>query len=313
MKTAVRISTIFDFVKRSNLRAVNKKTLESMAMAGAFNCFGDLHRRQYLYTVPGEMNLLEKAARYAVTLQQEEQAAQVSLFGGPQGLEIPLPRAEDCEPYSEIEKLKIEKEVTGFYISGHPLDQYKLEIDNFCTCTVDKVTNYQNQEIAVAGIVTKNLERQMRNGKPFGLITIEDFQTSLDMALFGEDYLSNRHRLSVGEFVYIKGRVEERYNRPGVWELQPSQVQLLSELREKMTRGIQITIPVARLNAELIDQLEQITYTYPGTCTLKIRVHDERENIAVELLSRRYKINPDNHLFSRLDEIEDITYGLATG
>ncbi len=303
---------IFDFVKRSNLRAVNKKTLESMAMAGAFDCFSDLHRRQYLYTAPGEMNLLEKAARYAATLQYEEQAAQVSLFGGPQGLEIPLPRVEDCEPYSEIEKLRIEKEVTGFYISGHPLDQYRLEIDNFCTCTVDKVNNYRNQEIAVAGIVTKSLERQMRNGKPFGLITIEDFQTSLDMALFGEDYLSNRHRLSIGEFVYVKGRVEERYNRPDVWELQPSQVQLLSELREKMTRGIRITLPAARLDAALIHRLEELTHAFPGTCTLKVCLQDEPENIAVELLSRRYKINPDNRLFDQLDELKDVSYGLAT-
>ena len=304
---------IFDFVKRSNLRAVNKKTLESMAMAGAFDCFEQLHRRQYLYTPPGDMNLLEKAARYAVTLQQEEQAAQVSLFGGPQGLEVPLPKVEDCEPYSEIEKLKIEKEVTGFYISGHPLDQFRLEIDNFCTCTVDKVPHYQNQEIAVAGIVTKSIERQMRDGKPFGLITIEDFQTSLDMALFGEEYLSNRHRLSMGEFVYVKGRVEERYNRPGVWELRPSTVQLLSELREKMTRGIRINIPVARLNAELINRLEELTHAYPGTCALKVCVQDEQENIAVELLSRKYKINPDNLLFDQLDGLEDITYGLAVG
>ena len=304
---------IFDFVKRSNLRAVNKKTLESMAMAGSFDCFSDLHRRQYLYTPPGDMNLLEKAARYAATLQHEEQAAQVSLFGGPQGLEIPLPRVEDCEPYSEIEKLRIEKEVTGFYISGHPLDQFRLEIENFCTCTVDKVNNYQNQEIAVAGIVSKSIERQRHDGKPFGLVTIEDYQTSLDMALFGEEYLSNRHRLSVGQFVYVKGRVEERYNRPGVWELRPNTVQLLSELREKMTRGIRITLPAACLDASLIHRLEELTHAFPGTCTLKVCLQDEQENIAVELLSRRYKINPDNQLFDQLDELKDVTYGLAMG
>ncbi len=304
---------IFDFVKRSNLRAVNKKTLESMAMAGAFDCFENLHRRQYLYAEPGDMPLIEKAARYAATLQQEEQAAQVSLFGGAQGLEVPRPRVTECEPYSEIEKLKIEKEVTGFYISGHPLDQYKLEIDNFCTCTVDKVTNYQNQEIAVAGIVTKSLERQMRNGKPFGLITIEDFQTSLDMALFGEDYLSNRHRLSIGEFIYVKGRVEERYNRPGVWELQPSQVQLLSELREKMTRGIRVVVSVDGLNTSMIDKLEELTHQHPGTCDLRLCVQDQSEGIAVELLSRKYKINPESTLFSRLDELSGVSYGLVKG
>ena len=302
---------IFDFVRRSNLRAVNKKTLESMAMAGAFDCFEGLHRRQYLYAEPGDTHLIEKATRYAVTLQQEEQAAQVSLFGGAQGLEIPLPKVADCEPYSDIEQLKIEKEVTGFYISGHPLDQFKLEIQNFCTCTVDRIEKFKNQEIAVAGIVTKSLERQMRDGKPFGLVTIEDYQTSLDMAFFGEEYLSNRHRLSVGEFVYVKGRVEERYNRPDVWELRPSVVQLLTEVRDKMTQGVQIIIPAAKITLPFIDQLEQLIGEYPGHCALKLLLQDETENLQVAVMSRKHKINPDNAFFEKLDEIGPVRYQLA--
>ena len=302
---------IFDFVRRSNLRAVNKKTLESMAMAGAFDCFEGLHRRQYLYAEPGDTHLIEKATRYAVTLQQEEQAAQVSLFGGAQGLEIPLPKVADCEPYSDIEQLKIEKEVTGFYISGHPLDQFKLEIQNFCTCTVDRIEKFKNQEIAVAGIVTKSLERQMRDGKPFGLVTIEDYQTSLDMAFFGEEYLSNRHRLSVGEFVYVKGRVEERYNRPDVWELRPSVVQLLTEVRDKMTQGVQIIIPTAKITLSFIDQLEQLIGEYPGHCALKLLLQDETENLQVTVMSRKHKINPDNAFFEKLDELGPVRYQLA--
>ena len=302
---------IFDFVRRSNLRAVNKKTLESMAMAGAFDCFEGLHRRQYLYAEPGDTHLIEKATRYAVTLQQEEQAAQVSLFGGAQGLEIPLPKVADCEPYSDIEQLKIEKEVTGFYISGHPLDQFKLEIQNFCTCTVDRIEKFKNQEIAVAGIVTKSLERQMRDGKPFGLVTIEDYQTSLDMAFFGEEYLSNRHRLSVGEFVYVKGRIEERYNRPDVWELRPSVVQLLTEVRNKMTQGVQIIIPAAKITLPFIDQLEQLIGEYPGHCALKLLLQDETENLQVAVMSRKHKINPDNAFFEKLDEIGPVRYQLA--
>ena len=302
---------IFDFVRRSNLRAVNKKTLESMAMAGAFDCFEGLHRRQYLYAEPGDTHLIEKATRYAVTLQQEEQAAQVSLFGGAQGLEIPLPKVADCEPYSDIEQLKIEKEVTGFYISGHPLDQFKLEIQNFCTCTVDRIEKFKNQEIAVAGIVTKSLERQMRDGKPFGLVTIEDYQTSLDMAFFGEEYLSNRHRLSIGEFVYVKGRVEERYNRPDVWELRPSVVQLLTEVRTKMTQGVQIIIPAAKITLPFIDQLEQLIGEYPGHCALKLLLQDEAENLQVAVMSRKHKINPDNAFFEKLDELGPVRYQLA--
>ncbi|MEQ9441602.1 MAG: DNA polymerase III subunit alpha [Cyclobacteriaceae bacterium] len=302
---------IFEFTKRSNLRAVNKKTLECMAMAGAFDCFPQIHRRQYLHVPPGDASLLEKAAKYAQNLQQEEDAAQVSLFGGSGGLEVPKPRVVDCEPYSDLEKLKIEKEVTGFYISGHPLDQFRLEIESFCKCTVDRITEYRNSDIAVAGIITKSIERQTRDGKPFGLVTMEDYQSSLDLAFFGEDYLSNRHRLSLGEFVYVKGRVEERYNRPGVWELRPQTVQLLTEIRQKMTGGIQVSIPVGQLSAALIDQLEALSVEYKGNCPVEIRVHDDQESMSIAMLSRKYRWEPDHQLFSALGELAGISYQLT--
>nr|WKN38841.1 DNA polymerase III subunit alpha [Tunicatimonas sp. TK19036] len=301
---------IFEFTKRSNLRAVNKKTLECMAMAGAFDCFPDVHRRQYLHVPPGDASLLEKAAKYAQNLQQEEDAAQVSLFGGSGGLEVPKPRVTECEPYSELEKLKIEKEVTGFYISGHPLDQFKLEIENFCK-TIDVITNYQNQSIAVAGIITKSIERQTRSGKPFGLVTMEDYQASLDLAFFGEDYLSNRHRLSVGEFVYVEGTVQERYNKPGVWELAPQNVQLLTEIREKKTKGIQVRIMADQLNQSLIEQLEVLSEAHKGNCPVQVCVHDARENMSVEMLSRKYRWQPDHQLFGALDELKGVSYQLT--
>lgn len=282
-----------------------------MAMAGAFDCFPNLHRRQYLYAPPGDAPLIEKAAKYAQTLQQEEAAAQVSLFGGAGGLEVPKPRVVDCEPYSDLEKLKIEKEVTGFYISGHPLDQFKLEIESFCTCTVDRITQYQNKEVAVAGIITKSMERQTNTGKPFALVTIEDYQTSLDMAFFGEDFLSNRHRLSLGEFVYVKGRVEERYNRPGVWELRPQAVQLLTEIREKMTGGIQLTIPLEHLSQNLIERLEALSAEYQGNCPVKVCVHDEQENMTIDMLSRKYRWQPGGQLFGALEELDGVSYQLT--
>ncbi|MDF9799843.1 DNA polymerase-3 subunit alpha [Catalinimonas alkaloidigena] len=301
---------IFEFTKRINLRQVNKKTLEVLAMAGAFDCFDGLHRRQYLHTEEGDASLIEKACKYAVTLQQEEESAQQSLFGGSNGVDVPLPRLTDCEPYSEIEKLKIEKEVIGFYISGHPLDQFKLEIENFCTCTVDQVPNYKNQDISVAGIVTSFQERQTRTGKPFGLVTIEDYQTSLNLAFFGEDFLSNRHRLSIGEFVYIRGKVEERYNQPDVWELRPQSVQLLSEIREKMTKGVQLKIPVEVLDDKLVSDLEKLLLDYQGSCALKVYLQDGMESITVDTMSRKFKVNPVNSFFETVEKLKDITYKL---
>ncbi len=303
---------IFEFTKRSNLRVVNKKTFECLAMSGAFDCFEDLHRRQYLFSENGEPTLIEIATRYGAAAQQEEQAAQQSLFTGAGGFEVPLPRVTDCEPYSKLEKLKLEKDVLGFYISGHPLDQFRLEINNFCTCTLDNIERYKNQDITVAGIVSKSITRQNKNGQPFGLFTIEDYQTSLDMAMFGEDFLSNKHMLSPGEFIYIKGKVQERYNQPDVWELRPQTIQLLTEVREKLTKGLQLSMDVQFLNTSLIDQLEELFEANPGKCYLKINVVDPTENVTVELQSRKYKVNPHNDLISALDKFNEVGYAVLS-
>ena len=302
-----KYKNIFEFAKRSNLRAVNKKTFECLAMSGAFDCFTDMHRRQYLYAENGDSNLVELAARYGANAQQEAMTAQQSLFGGENGVAMPVPKPAPCPPFTELEKLKLEKEVLGFYISGHPLDQFKLEINNFCTCTLDKVSDYRNTEISVAGIVNRLVVKQGRNGQPFGLFSIEDYQSSVDLAMFGEEFLSFKHLLNIGEFVYIKGRVEERYNQPGVWELRPKTVQLLSEIREKLTKGVHLLLHGDDVSALLVDHLEGLLGNYPGSCSLKVSVLDESESIGVELLSRKYRVSPDNDLMRALEKMKEVS------
>ena len=233
---------VFQFAQRVNLRTVNKKTFESLSMAGAFDCFEGLHRRQYLTAENGESSLIEKLIRFGNRVQSEQNASQVSLFGGDSGIDIPLPKVPYSEPYTELEMLKIEKEVVGFYISGHPLEQFKLDIQHFCTCTVNKIEEHKGEKIAVAGIVSKLDERISKKGNRFGLFSVEDFEDSLDMAMFGEEYLKFRHLLGVGSFIFIQGQVIERYKQPGVWELRPYNIQLLAEIRDKMSKGILLQV-----------------------------------------------------------------------
>ncbi|MDH3709631.1 MAG: DNA polymerase III subunit alpha [Cyclobacteriaceae bacterium] len=299
---------IFDFAERVNLRTVNKKTFESLAMAGAFDCFEDFHRRHYLHAPEGETTLIEMVIRYGNRKQSEQNASQVSLFGGDSGVEIPLPKVPPCEPYSELEKLRIEKEVVGFYISGHPLDQFRIDIEQFCSCTVDKIEERKNEKVAVAGIVTKFVERTSKNGRPFGLFTIEDFVDSLDLAMFGEEYLKFRHLLGIGNFVYIEGQVTERYKQPGVWELRPYSIQLLTEIREKMSKGILLQVQLQDINEDLVSKLEHLSQDYPGNCQLKLNVADIQDNIAVELLSRKFQVKPQDELMKELDSIPEISY-----
>lgn len=294
---------IFDFAERIDLRTVNKRTFESLAMAGGFDCFEGLHRRQYLYAPDNETNLIEKAIKYGNMHQAEKNNAQQSLFGGSSGVEIPLPKVDDCEPYSEIEKLKIEKDVVGFYISGHPLDQFKLEIENFCTCTVDKVENYKGQEISVGGIVTKAMERYGKNGNPFGIFAIEDYADSLEMIMFGEEYLKNRHLLAIGNFLYITGRVEERRGQPGVWQLMPKRIQLLQEIRDKMAKSLILKLPANSVDADFMENIEQILQDHPGQCNLEFQLFDQEEKIAVSLRSKKYRINPANNLIEKIESL----------
>ena len=299
---------IFQFAQRVNLRTVNKKTFESLAMAGAFDCFADLHRRQYMVAENGENSLIEKVIRYGNRLQDEQNASQVSLFGGDSGVEIPLPKVPYNEPYSELEKLRIEKEVVGFYISGHPLDQFKLDIQHFCTCSVNKIESHKQEKIAVAGIVTKFNERLSKNGRPFGLFSIEDFEDSLDLAMFGEEYLKFRHLLGIGSFIYLEGQVIERYKQPGVWELKPFNIQLLSEIRDKMSKGILVRVNLHHLTDDLVDKLETLSQDYPGPCQLKLNVSDPQENIEVETLSRKFQVKPQDELIAELDLLSDISF-----
>lgn len=296
-------SDIFNFAERVNLRTVNKKTFESLAMAGGFDNFPDTHRNQYLFQQEGISNLIELAIKYGNNYQQEKEASQQSIFGGEGGMEIPKPKLPIADKFSEIEKLKIEKDVVGFYISGHPLDQFRIEIDNFCTCPVEYIEEHKNKVIHLAGIVVKTIERLTKRGQPFGLFTIEDFKGSVDMALFGEDYLKNKHFLVMGNFLYLTGRVEERYNQPDVWEFRPKAFHLLGDIRDELTKEVELQIDASRLSSSSVDSLERIATNHHGKCILKLVVYDTEEQIKVELLAKKYLIDPSNEFFKAVAEL----------
>ena len=299
-------SDVFNFSERVNLRTVNKKTFESLAMAGAFDEFPETHRNQFLFQQEGEANLIELAVRYGNNYQQEKEASQQSLFGGSTGMEIPKPRLPSVDNFTEIEKLKIEKDVVGFYISGHPLDQFRVEIDNFCTCPVEDIEDYKSKVIHLAGIIVKTSERLTKKGQPFGLFTIEDFKGTIDMALFGEDYLKNKHFLVMGNFLYLTGRVEERYNQPGLWEFRPKVFHLLSEIRNELSKEIELQVDATQLNAVIVDDIERIAREFHGKCLLKLVVYDTTEQIKVDLMAKKYLVDPSNSFFEEIADIEGI-------
>jgi len=308
---------VFEFSERVNLRAVNKKNFESLAMAGGFDCFETYHRKQYLWAPEQEQTLIEKVIRYAQAKQAEKDAAQVSMFGGDSNVATPLPRVAECEPFSEMEKLKIEKEVVGFYISGHPLDQFEIELDSFCK-PISDINKFPNQDIAIGGIVNGIRNGQTKNGKPYGVVHVEDYNGSVELFMMGEKYMNFAQYLRPGEFLFIQGAVEINWRKqkemrenpaanvsPEDWELQPMAISLLSELREKRGKGIRLTLDAKMVDQEMIEKLINLTSAHEGKTDLRVQLFDRQENLSVELFSRSIKIDPTNELIQGLGELAE--------
>ena len=307
-----KYSNIFEFCKRVNSRALNKKTLESLAMAGSFDCFPQHHRRQYLEAPDGEVPLLEKAVRYAQKVQQEADSAQVSLFGGGGGMEVPLPSVPSMEPFSQLQQLNIEKEVVGLFITGHPLDQFKVEIESFTNTSLPEFTDIdglrKKGDIKTAGMVTSFAHRTTKTGKPFGTLTLEDYSGGHTFFIFGDDYVKFKEYFMNGWFLFITGGVFQSKWKENEYEFKIGAISLLSEVRSKMVKGLRINIDLDDLTYDLMEKLETITSKYKGDAKLHINVIDSKENITLDLVSKNYRVDPSNEMIKDLGQIPEVVY-----
>jgi DNA polymerase III subunit alpha len=299
--------SIYDFAERINLRTVNKKTFECLARSGAFDCFPEAHRAQYFHEDTNG-NFIEKLIKYGGNHRIEKTSTQQSLFGGDVFSATPKPKPMPCEQWDNLVKLRNEKEVVGFYISGHPLDMFKLEMSQFCNTTLGQVMDQKNKDVTVAGIVSKSQVKQSKNGKFFSIFTVEDYTDSLDMMLFGEDHQKMGHMITPGQFIYIKGKVQTRWGQQDNWEFKPQSIQLLSDIREKLTKGILLNLDIKFVDEKMIKQVEDLFTLYPGHCQLKVKLTDISENISLELFSKKYRVSPANELLQVLADIPGISY-----
>jgi DNA polymerase-3 subunit alpha len=304
-------SDIFDFATRVNPRQVNKKTFESLAMAGAFDCFPEYHRRQYLFAEEGDQPLIDKAVRYGQRLNADKNNAQQSLFGGENALEIPKPKVSECEPYGPTEKLNIEKEVVGVYITGHPLDQFKFEMQYFCNSKISDLKDLDGKighDMMVAGIVTDAAHKMTKNGKPFGILTLEDYEDHHTFYIFSDDYIKFKEFISPGWFLYLKGKVTQKSWGDQKLEYQIQDIQILGDIREKMSKRLSLFVQPDHISNDMIDKLESLAETYPGNCQLKLNLRDDVEQMEVQLLSRKYMIQPHDDLLKELEMISGVNF-----
>ncbi len=320
--------SVYDFAKRSNTRTVNKKAYESFVYSGAFDGFGN-HRAQFFFIGQNDkMNGIEKLIKYANDFQNNESSSQSSLFGGSVADLISEPTLPVAPEWTLLDRLKFEKDAIGIFLSGHPLDNYKLELERFCIHKVKHLSlvnkirtgdtnediladfeSIKNRELVVGGLVVLASQRITKTGKPFGTIVFEDYEDTCELALFGDDFIKFKQFLTDGYFLRINGRVAERFRKEGDWEFKINSIDLLSEVRDKLAKSITLQIPLEKVTDDLMGQIHSLlTHNKENSehqrCQLLFEVLDREQNVRIKMPSKTIKINPNNYLLEQLNALD---------
>ena len=306
-------NSIYEVASRVNLRAANKKCFEALAAAGAFDSFKGVHRAQYFYTNGGTQSSgIEMAIRYGSDAQQNLNSQQQSLFGGDQAVfEVHEPKLPACEKWSKLEQLRQEKDVTGIYISGHPLDDYKFEMRHFCNVKVTELSSLENlkgKEITFAGIVTAFESKTTKSGKPFAQFTLEDYNGSYQLALFSDDFTRYKSFIETNTFIFVRAKVQPRYNSADMLEVKISQINKLSEVRNLLARSITMQVSSKDVDEQWIQRMKTLSSAFPGNCRIKFLLVDRDEKYVAELPARKTKVSVNNEFLSGLESFTGLSY-----
>ena len=290
---------IFNFVKRINQRSVNKKSLESLAYSGAFDCFTQLHRAQYFYSPEGDKTTgLEKIANYAQTKNSIASSSN-TLFGNlADTMEIPLPKIPNCEPWTLTEKLEYEKEVTGMFMSGHPLDHFKFELKYYNILPLVDFSEIKESStlaqanltktLRIAGLVVDAQHRVTKTGRNFGILTIEDFSGKTELALWSDDYIKFTNYLDKGKNLLITGYFKTGWKKEGEpdrYEFKITSINLLETVKQTLTKTVEISMHAASVSNELIHFFNKNLKSNSGKSSLRFNIIEPTENLKISLFN----------------------------
>ena len=306
---------IFDFAQRIPFSSVNRKAFESLALSGGFDGFG-IRREAFFATNSKGESFLDTLVRYGQTYQVEKQQATTSLFGAFDDVEIatpPIPKTD--ERWSDIERLNKERDLVGIYLSAHPLDEYRIVLDNLCNATCSELADRcaalnDREDIALGGIVTGVQSRFGKNNKPWGIVTLEDFNGSGELVLFGEDWLNLNGKFIIGAAVYITGKMASRFSYSTQKELKVTNVELLQTIKDRAIDRITITVITdhEKMDDSVVEELSEIVAEHPGKTKLFFQLRDSSGKHHVLLRSQSKTIDVKNQLIDYIEQHPALDY-----
>ncbi len=304
---------IFDFIQRVNLNACNRKSLESLALAGAFDSFSELKREQYFATNAKGEAFLDTLIRYGMRYQADKVMASHSLFGGENMVQVATPEILPAKRWSDLERLNQERELVGIYLSAHPLDEYAVILENVCNthmAELEDKAKLSGRDITMGGIVTSVRRGISKSGNPYGIAKIEDYSGWGEIPFWGSDWVNYQGYLNEGTLLYIKATCEPRF-RQGKSDdpvLKITSIELLPDVKEKLIEKITILVPLPRLDSALINDLAMMSQKHPGNASLIFKVVDPETDITLDLVSRPVKVSVGRELITFIKESPGLDY-----
>jgi DNA polymerase-3 subunit alpha len=282
---------IYDFVERINLTSVNKRSIESLAMAGAFDNL-NIKREQLMAVNSKNEPILDVLIRYGGKIQTDTMINANSLFMGANAVQVSRPEIPAVESWSRIEILKREKELTGMFLSSHPLDDYKFEMENLVSHSIadlENLASLKDRDFTLGGFVTVARDNVSKNGKPWGMFTLEDYTGTYDFRVYGKDYENFMKFMQAGYFLLIKASVQERYNNAGELEVKVKQINLLGNAKDNL-KYFTVNVPVTDVSQVFAEEMANAVRNSSGKIEFRVRFIDEQQRISVDLFSRKYRI-----------------------
>lgn len=296
---------IFDFVERVNLSSCNKKNIESLALAGAFDNFGIQRESFFVDNGKGE-TFLDIFVRYGNKYQMDKANTVNSLFGDDCFVAISKPEIPQAERWSDLERLNKEKELVGIYLSAHPLDEFKIILDYVCNTRMIEFNNKEallDREILAGGIVSGFREGTTKTGNPYGILKIEDYSGSAEIPLFGPNYLDYAKYGRNGMYLLINAKVVQRNrNQTNFYDIQINSIKLLQDEMNNLIENICISVPIHDLDETNINELSTLIKSNPGQTLLYFKVVDGTHNISLNLFSSNVRLKVTSSLIDYLKE-----------